>query len=41
MIRFVFVLALIGSFAAEAQAEGLENLPATIAVSGGVPVASL
>ena len=41
MIRFVLVLALIGSFAAKAHAEGLENLPATIAVSGGVPVATL
>jgi Protein of unknown function (DUF3455) len=41
MTRLVFVLALMGSLAAAAQAEGLENLPATIAVKAGVPVAQL
>ena len=41
MIRLAFVLALMGSFAAAAQAEGVENLPATIAVKAGVPVAQL
>jgi Protein of unknown function (DUF3455) len=41
MIRLVFVLALIGSLPAAAQAKGLENLPATIAVKAGVPVAQL
>jgi hypothetical protein len=39
MTRLAFVLALMGSVAA-AQAEGVENLPATIAVKG-VPVAEL
>jgi hypothetical protein len=39
--RLVFVLALIESLAAGAQAEGVENLPATIAVESGVPVAKL
>jgi Protein of unknown function (DUF3455) len=41
MTRLVFVLALIGSLAAEARAEGVENLPATLAVKAGVPVAKL
>jgi hypothetical protein len=41
MIRLAFVLALVGSFAATAQAEGVENLPPTIAVKDGVPVAQL
>jgi hypothetical protein len=41
MTRLVFVLALIGSLAAAAQAESLENLPAAIAVKAGVPVAQL
>jgi hypothetical protein len=36
----VFVAALMGSLAA-AQAEGLENLPVTIAVKAGVPLAQL
>ena len=36
----VFVAALMGSLAA-AQAEGLENLPATIAVKAGVPLAQV
>jgi len=40
MRRLVFILALTGSLAA-AQAEGVENLPATIAVKAGVPVAQL
>ena len=40
MTRLVLILALMGSVAA-ARAEGLENLPATIAVKGGVPVARL
>jgi Protein of unknown function (DUF3455) len=37
----VFVLALTQSLAAGAQGQGVENLPATLAVSGGVPVAKL
>jgi hypothetical protein len=37
----LFSLALIGSLAAAAQAEGVENLPASIAVKAGVPVALL
>jgi Protein of unknown function (DUF3455) len=41
MIRLAFVLALVGSFAATAQAEGVENLPPTIALKDGVPVAQL
>ena len=40
MTRLVFALALMGPLAA-AQAEGVENLPATIAVKAGVPVAQL
>jgi hypothetical protein len=41
MTRLVFVLALIAPFAAAAQAEGVDNLPATIAVKAGVPLAHL
>ena len=41
MIRSLFILTLIGSLAAAAQAEGVENLPASIAVKDGVPVAQL
>jgi hypothetical protein len=41
MTRPVFVLALMGSLAGAAQAEGIENLPATIAIKAGVPVAQL
>jgi hypothetical protein len=41
MNRSVFVLALMASLAASAQAEGIENLPATIAIKTGVPVAQL
>jgi Protein of unknown function (DUF3455) len=40
MIRLLFTLALMGSLAA-AQAEGVQNLPATIAVEAAVPVAQL
>jgi Protein of unknown function (DUF3455) len=40
MNKLVFILALMGSLA-DAQAEGMENLPATIAVKGSVPVAQL
>ncbi len=40
MSRLIFVLGLMGSLAA-AQAEGVENLPAAIAVKAGVPVAQL
>jgi hypothetical protein len=41
MTRLVFVLALMGSVAGAAQAEGVENLPATIAVKDGVRLAQL
>ena len=41
MTRLVFVLALTGLFAGAAQAEGVDNLPAAIAIKGGVPVAQL
>jgi hypothetical protein len=41
MTRLLFTLAFMGSLAAAAQAEGVENLPATIAVKAGVPVAQL
>ena len=41
MSRLIFVLALMGSLAAAAQAESLENLPAAIAVKGSVPLAHL
>jgi hypothetical protein len=37
----LLMFALVGSFAGAAQAEGVENLPATIAVKAGVPVAQL
>jgi Protein of unknown function (DUF3455) len=40
MMRSLLILALMGSPAA-AQAEGLENLPAAIAINGSVPVAQL
>ena len=40
MTGLVFVLALMGS-AAAAQAEGVEDLPAAIAVKAGVPIARL
>jgi hypothetical protein len=41
MTKLVFVLALMGAVAAAAHAEGVENLPATIAVKAGAPVAQL
>lgn len=41
MNYLVFAFALIGSLAAAAQAEGVENLPASIAIKAGVPVAQL
>jgi hypothetical protein len=41
MNRLLFVLALMESLAAAAQAEGVENLHSTIAIKGGVPVAQL
>ena len=41
MSRLIFVLALMGSLAAAAQAESLENLPPAIAIKGGVPLAQL
>jgi hypothetical protein len=41
MIRLVFVLALVGTLASAAQAEGVENLPASVAIKGSVPVAQL
>ena len=41
MTRLAFVLALMGSLAAAAQAESLENLPAAIAIKGSVPLAQL
>jgi hypothetical protein len=41
MTRLAVVLALMGSLAAAAQAEGDENRPATIAVTAGVSVARL
>jgi hypothetical protein len=41
MTRLAFVLALVGTLSGAAQAEGLENLPATIAVKAGVPLAQL
>jgi hypothetical protein len=41
MNNLLFFLALMGSLAAAAQAEGVENLPASIAVKAGVPVAQL
>jgi Protein of unknown function (DUF3455) len=41
MNRLLFVLALLGPFADAARAEGIENLPASIAIKAGVPVAKL
>jgi hypothetical protein len=41
MARLVFVLAFAGSLAANAQGQGAENLPATVAVEAGVRVAKL
>lgn len=41
MPRLAFVLALTGLLAAAAQAEGVDNLPAAIAVKAGVPVVQL
>jgi hypothetical protein len=41
MIRLLFSLALMGSLASAAQAEGVENLPAAIAIKGSVPLAQL
>ena len=41
MTRLIFLLGLMGSLASAAKAEGVENLPATIAVKAGVPVAQL
>lgn len=41
MNYLVFAFALIGSLAAAAEAEGVENLPASIAIKAGVPVAQL
>jgi hypothetical protein len=41
MTRLLFTFALMGSLAAAAQAEGVENLPARIAIKAGVPVAQL
>jgi hypothetical protein len=41
MTRLFFVLPLVGSLASAAQAQGVENLPATIAVKAGIPVAQL
>jgi hypothetical protein len=41
MSRLIFVLGLTGSLARAAQAEGVENLPAAIAIKGSVPLARL
>ena len=41
MTRLVFALALMGSLTTAAQAEDVENLPASIAVKGSAPVAQL
>jgi hypothetical protein len=41
MTRLRLILALMGSVAGAAQAEGVENLPATIAIKDGVSVAQL
>jgi Protein of unknown function (DUF3455) len=41
MNRLLFVLALLGPFADAARAEGIKNLPASIAIKAGVPVAKL
>ena len=41
MSRLILVLGLMGSLASAAQAEGVGNLPETIAVKAGAPVAQL
>ena len=41
MTKLVFALALMGSLPSNAEAEGLDSLPAAIALSAGVPVAKL
>ena len=41
MTRLVFALALMGSLTTAAQAEDVENLPASIAAKGSAPVAQL
>jgi hypothetical protein len=41
MTRLVFILAFAGSLAGNAHGQGVDNVPATIAVDGGVPVAKL
>jgi hypothetical protein len=41
MNRLLFVLALLGPFAGAARAEGIDNLPTSIAIKAGVPVAKL
>jgi hypothetical protein len=41
MKKTLFMLAVLGSLACAAQAEGVENLPAPIAIKGGVPIAQL
>jgi hypothetical protein len=41
MTRLIFVLGLMGSLASAAQAEGVENLPAAIAIKGSVPLEQL
>jgi Protein of unknown function (DUF3455) len=41
MSRLIFVLGLMGSLASTAQGEGVENLPAAIAIKGSVPLAQL
>lgn len=39
--NLLFILASTGSLAAAAQAEGVENLPASIAIKAGVPAGQL
>ena len=41
LTKLALVLALMGSLAGAAQAEGVDNLPAAITVKAGVPVAQL
>jgi Protein of unknown function (DUF3455) len=41
MNRLLFVLALLGPFAGAARAEGIDKLPASIAIKADVPVAKL
>jgi hypothetical protein len=41
VIKLLFILTLMGPLAAAAQAKGVENLPASIAIKAGVPVARL